>query len=147
MRTEDSKTFFTKDEEAEIVAAIKRAELETSGEIRVHLEKHTEGENINRAKQVFEKAGMTKTKLRNGVLFYLAVQDHKFSILGDKGIHEVVGSHFWEDIKSHVEAHFKKGDFVQGLVEGIERAGTALKKHFPYQSDDKNELPDEISKS
>lgn len=145
--SEKAESFFTKAEEAQIVASVKRAELQTSGEIRVHLEDSSKGEHFNRAKQVFETAGMTKTKLRNGVLFYLAIQDHKFSILGDIGIHEKVGNNFWEDIKTHIQKHFAEGRFVQGLCEGIEMAGTALKMHFPYQSDDKNELPDEISKS
>jgi uncharacterized membrane protein len=144
---EEANSFFTKAEEAQIVDAIKRAELQTSGEIRVHLENNSKGDNFKRARQVFEQAGMTKTKLRNGVLFYLAVQEHGFSILGDIGIHQKVGEHFWEDIKKHMQGHFAEQRFVQGLCEGIEMAGSALKMHFPYQSDDKNELPDEISKS
>ncbi len=147
MAKEEAKTFFTKAEEARIVAAIKEAELQTSGEIRVHIENHTEEDNLNRARAVFEEAGMTKTRLRNGVLFYLAVQDHRFSILGDTGIHEKVGPGFWEEIKALVQEHFKQGRFTQGLCEGIQRTGTVLKEHFPYQKDDKNELPDEISKS
>lgn len=145
---EEANSFFTPDQEKEIVAAIKEAETNTSGEIRVHLENHTDEPNLEHAKKVFEEVGMTKTELRNGVLFYLAVQDHQFSILGDKGINEAVPSGFWDDIRDVMVGHFKKGEFTQGMVTGITMAGKALREYFPYQGDDDvNELPDEISKS
>lgn len=139
--------FFTESEEQSVVEAIKAAEKDTSGEIRVHLENHSQKDNLSRAKEVFQEIGMTKTELQNGVLFYLAVQDHQFSILGDKGINEKVPDNFWDGIKNAVQEHFKKGDFAKGLSEGIMMAGKALKEHFPYQDDDVNELPDQISKS
>ena len=142
-----AKDFFTQEEEQSIISAIKEAEKNTSGEIRVHLENHTQKDNLKRAVEIFEKIGMTKTELRNGVLFYLAVQDHKFSILGDKGINDKVPNGFWDEIKDTVQNHFKQGEFAEGLSKGIIMAGNALKEHFPYQSDDVNELPDEISKS
>lgn len=147
MRKEDPKHFLSKKEEAQIVQAVKKAEKQTSGEIRVHLEAHTDEPNLEHAKKVFEKAGMTKTKLRNGVLFYLAIKDHQFSILGDKGINEKVHDGFWDAIRDTMQKHFKQDRFADGLIEGIGMAGQALKEYFPYQDDDVNELPDEISKS
>lgn len=132
-------------QKAEIVAAIKEAELNTSGEIRVHLETHCKGNVLDRAAQVFGILDMHKTELRNGVLFYLAMDDHKFAILGDKGINDKVPEHFWENIRDHVIAQFKEGRMAGGLAEGIRMAGEQLKAHFPYQSDDTNELSDDIS--
>lgn len=142
-----AQNFFTQEQEQAIVAAIKSAELNCSGEIRVHLEGKANEDNFKRAKEVFEELGMHKTAARNGVLFYLAIEDRKFSIIGDKGIHEKCPKGFWDEIKEHVQAHFRQGNFVDGLVEGILMAGKALKTHFPYQDDDENELSDQISKS
>lgn len=144
---EEAEHFFTKEDEARIVAAVKDAENRTSGEIRVHLENHTDEPNLEHAKHIFEKVGMTNTELRNGVLFYLAVQDHQFSIIGDKGINEAVPTDFWDKIRDTMQEHFKKHEFTEGLVRGIEMAGKALKAYFPVSGDDTNELPDEISKS
>ncbi|HAD98386.1 MAG TPA: hypothetical protein DCG19_13330 [Cryomorphaceae bacterium] len=142
-----AENFFTPEEEAEIVQAIKSAEKQTSGEIRVHLENQAKEDNLKHAQKVFHQVGMDQTELRNGVLFYLAVQDHQFSIIGDKGINEVTPDDFWDNIRNVMQDHFKKGAFVQGLVSGIGMAGEALKTYFPYQKDDTNELPDQISKS
>ncbi len=144
---EKAEEFFSKEEEARILQAVKEAENRTSGEIRVHLENHTDEPNLEHAKKVFHKVGMDKTALRNGVLFYLAVQDHQFSIVGDKGINEAVPGNFWDEIRDTMQGHFRQGHFTEGLVEGITMAGHALKKYFPVQDDDINELPDEISKS
>jgi uncharacterized membrane protein len=140
-----ARRFFTKREKDEIQRAILNAELDTSGEIRVHIETHCEAEVLDRAAYLFKKIGMQKTELRNGVLIYLAVESRKFAIIGDKGINAVVPENFWDDIKDRMVAHFEKGEFVIGLSEGIERAGKLLKKHFPRHSDDINELSDEIS--
>ncbi len=139
--------FFSKDDEAKIVAAIKEAENHTSGEIRVHLENHTDEPNLEHAQHIFEKVGMHKTALHNGVLFYLAVQDHQFSIVGDKGIDKVTPPDFWDHIRDIMQTHFRKGEFVEGLVKGIHEAGQALKEYFPREDDDINELTDEISRS
>ncbi len=140
------KTFFTSEEQENIVKAIQEAELATSGEVRVHLESHCKATNVlDRAVEVFAKLKMHKTQLRNGVLFYLAVNDKKFAILGDAGINHAVDSNFWDDIKNNAIAKFKENKFADGLCEGIIAAGLQLKKHFPYQSNDVNELPDEIS--
>ncbi|MEI7597007.1 MAG: TPM domain-containing protein [Bacteroidota bacterium] len=134
------------EEKMAIKLAIKSAELNTSGEIRVHIEKRCPGKVLDRAAKVFGQLNMHKTELRNGVLFYLAIQDKKFAILGDSGINSNVESDFWDSIKEKMLTQFKEGNFTSGLVSGIEMAGWALKKHFPFhQETDVNELSDEIS--
>ena len=140
-----AKELFTEELQKQVVAAIETAELSTSGEVRVHLDDKCKGEVLDRAAYVFEKLEMHKTEQRNGVLFYLAVEDKKFAILGDAGINQKVPDNFWEEIKSEVIANFKKGDFAGGLSSGIVKAGEQLKSHFPYQEDDVNELDNEIS--
>ena len=136
--------FSSKDQEL-ITSAIQSAEFETSGEIRVHLEKSCEGNVLDRAAQVFENLAMHKTKLRNGVLFYLAYEDRKFAILGDAGINSTVPENFWDDIKIRMQSRFRAGHFVEGLCEGVEMAVNQLKSNFPRENDDINELPDKIS--
>ena len=143
-KTED---FLSKAEEQEIVHAIVEAETNTSGEIRVHIEEHTEKSPLERAQEVFFELKMDETQDRNGVLFYVCVSDKKFAIIGDKGINEAVESDFWDCTKDTVIANFKEGNFKKGLVEGILRAGERLKKYFPFQSDDTNELSNEISRN
>jgi uncharacterized membrane protein len=142
--TED---FLTAADEQEIVQAIALAEKNTSGEIRVHIEKHSDTPPIARAREVFDELKMYKTDARNGVLFYVGVEDHTFAIIGDKGIDDVVESDFWECTKDIVIEHFKNKRFKEGLVKGIERAGERLKEYFPYETEDTNELSNEISKS
>lgn len=137
--------FFTKEEEALIKSAIKEAELNTSGEIRVHVDTRCREDVLDRAAWWFGKLDMQETERRNGVLFYLAIKERKFAILGDVGINEKTPENFWDNIKEKVLANFQEGDFINGLCEGILMAGEQLKKHFPYQKDDVNELSDEIS--
>ncbi|MBE9510462.1 MAG: TPM domain-containing protein, partial [Bacteroidetes bacterium] len=110
-----------------------------------HIENRCKTDVLDRAAYLFEKLAMHKTEKRNGVLFYLAVKDKKFAILGDAGINEVTADDFWENIKETMFSHFKEEEFAKGLEQGIEMAGQQLKAHFPYQSDDINELSDEIS--
>lgn len=136
---------FTDEEKKKIVDAIKTAELNTSGEIQIHLENHCKEDVMDHAAYIFKTLKMHKTELRNGVLFYMAVKDHKFAILGDAGINEKVPEDFWDDIKEHMLSHFKNGDLTAGLSEGIKMAGEQLAAHFPFKKDDENELPDEIS--
>ena len=140
-----SRTFFSKEEQQKIVAAIKEAELNTSGEIRVHIENHCKKEALERAAEVFYDLKMNQTAARNGILFYLAVKDHKFAIIGDEGINLKVEHDFWNDIKDEMVAMFKENKFAEGLIAGILKCGKRLKEYFPYQSDDVNELSDEIS--
>ena len=137
--------YFTEENKLQITNAIRVAETNTSGEIRVHIEKHCKSDVLDQAAYVFEKLEIHKTELRNGVLFYLAVEDHKFAILGDAGINQKVPEDFWEGIKDEMFVRFKDGHFSDGLAEGIVKAGEQLKVHFPYQEDDVNELSDEIS--
>ena len=139
------KDFFTKDEREDIRQAILNAELDTSGEIRVHIEDTCSGEVLDRASDIFKKLKMHKTERRNGVLFYLAVKNRKFAVLGDKGINAVVEDDFWDDIKALLLEHFREEKYAEGLIKGIELVGTKLKNHFPFQTDDVNELPDDIS--
>ncbi|HNV81862.1 MAG: TPM domain-containing protein [Tenuifilaceae bacterium] len=133
------------EEKKRIVDAIKQAELNTSGEVRVHIESHCKKDVLDRAADVFALLKMHKTQLRNGVLFYLAIKDKQFAVLGDAGINSLVPENFWEEVKDEMLLHFKQGNFTVGLVNGITMAGEKLKQHFPYQKDDINELPDEIS--
>ncbi|TDE06223.1 TPM domain-containing protein [Flavobacterium hiemivividum] len=138
--------FLSKEEEQEIVEAIRMAEKNTSGEIRVHLEKTTALDVYDRALEVFNELKMDETQLKNGVLIYLAVEDKTFVICGDYGINDVVANDFWDSTKEVMVAHFKNGNYKQGLVDGILIAGEQLKKHFPWSEDDTNELSNEISK-
>ena len=139
--------FLTKAEEEEIVEAIRTSEKNTSGEIRVHLEKTTgEMDIFDRAMEVFHMLKMDNTKQDNGVLIYVAVEDRNFVIYGDKGINDVVPNDFWESTKDAIVAQFKQGDFKQGLVDGVLKAGDQLQKHFPWKASDVNELSNKISK-
>ena len=138
--------FLTKEEEQEIVEAIRMAEKETSGEIRVHIEKTTSKVPFDRALEVFHELRMDQTELKNGVLIYLAVKNHKFVICGDKGINEVVPKGFWDSTKEAMAAQFKIGNFKQGLIDGITKAGEQLQHYFPFENGDTNELSNEISK-
>ena len=143
-RVED---FLTAKEEQEIVRAILDAEKNTSGEIRVHLEAHTRIDHFERAKEVFHLLKMDNTKEENGVLIYVAVNDKKFVIYGDRGIDKVVPDNFWNTTKDTIENHFKNGRFKQGLIDGILKAGKELEKHFPWNHGDLNELSNEVSHS
>jgi len=139
--------FLTSTQEEEIIDAIRVAEKETSGEIRVHIEKSTEKDPFERAKEIFHFLKMDETEKHNGVLFYLAVDDKKFSILGDKGINNAVPDMFWNSVRDIVLDRFKMGDYTEGLKLGIIEAGNKLKQFFPYHKNDKNELDDSISLS
>lgn len=134
-----------REEDRRVVEAIKQAELNTSGEIKVHIENRCKGDVEERSIAVFNRLKLNETKLRNGVLIYLSVKDHKFAILGDEGINNAVEEGFWNDVKDLMLNHFREGRFTEGLEQGIQRCGEKLKTYFPYQTDDINEIPDEIS--
>ena len=140
-----AKDLFTEADQQQIREAIQEAELNTSGEVKVHIEGKCKEDTMDRAAFIFEQLQLHRTQLRNGVLFYLAVSDRKFAILGDVGINQKVPEGFWDNISAVMMNHFKKGDFLKGLIEGVKEAGEQLKTHFPYQKDDKNELSDDIS--
>lgn len=135
---------FSSEEQSLILHAIQKAENRTSGEIRVAVEHRSKKPPLERAAYFFEKAGMHQTALRNGVLIYLAVDDHTFAIIGDKGINEKVPAGFWEETKSIMLNFFKQGKLAEGVAEGITHVGFQLKKLFPVSEDDINELPDDI---
>ncbi|WP_242926135.1 TPM domain-containing protein [Pontibacter vulgaris] len=140
------KDTITAEDEKLILDAIAEAEKNTSGEIRVHIENNCEGDVLDRATEVFAQLHMHLTKERNGVLFYIAIKDHQFAVLGDAGINAIVPDHFWEDITAEVIQHFKHKHYATGLSKGILMAGEQLKAHFPYNAHtDRNELSDDIS--
>lgn len=138
--------FLSKEDEKKLIQAIKDAENQTSGEIRVHLEKKCKPKNpVERAIEVFGELGMYETEAHNGVIIYVAIDDHKIAIWGDKGIHEKVGQNFWEEEIQLMIEHFKKGEFEKGLEEAVHLVGQKLKESFPFKRNDTNELSDDIS--
>jgi uncharacterized membrane protein len=141
----NANNFFTAAQQEDIRQAIMNAELDTSGEIRVHIENTCKGDALDRALAVFKKLNMEKTESRNGVLIYLAVKNRKFAIIGDEGIHAAVTENFWESIKHKMLNRFRDNHFTEGLIEAITDTGKQLKKYFPHKSDDQNELSDDIS--
>jgi len=142
MRPED---FLTADQQNTVVDAVRIAEKGTSGEIRIHIDGDCTGDPMKRAEEVFRKLRMDETKLRNGVLIYVACNSKVFAIIGDKGINEAVPAHFWEDVIGEMGTEFRKGRFAEGLSKAVLMAGEKLRLYFPYQTDDVNEQPDEIS--
>jgi len=140
-----TKEFLGLIDQQRVVDAIKAAEQETSGEIRVHLQPRARGGDIRFvAERTFERLGMTKTAQRNGVLLFIATEENQFTILGDKGIDEKVPAGFWDDIAAKLTIRFRNGEFTDGIVEAISAAGDHLKSYFPKLEGDVNELPDEI---
>ena len=140
-----AKNFFSAGQVKQIESAIQSAEENTSGEIRVHIESICNGNALRSAAKIFHKMGMHKTHLRNGVLFYLAVKDKKFAMVGDEAIHKNVPEGFWDLVRDKMLTQFKQEKFVEGLCEGIEMAGQEFKKYFPHSSSDKNELSNEVT--
>lgn len=138
--------FLTSEEELEIVQAIRQAERNTSGEIRVHIEKTSKISHYNRALEVFQMLKMFNTAAQNAVLIYIAVEDHKFVIYGDKGIDAVVPTDFWDTTKNAMQIQFQQGNFKQGIIDGVLKAGEELREHFPWHIEDEDELSNEISK-
>lgn len=141
----NAKNFFSAAEKQIIREAIEKAELDTSGEIRVHIDTHCKVDVLDRAAYIFKKIKMHETAARNGVLIYMAVKDRKFAIIGDVGINSMVAENFWDEMLHLMAAHFKRSEYVEGIRAAITHSGKKLKKFFPYQKDDVNELSDEIS--
>ena len=137
--------FLSREEQHRIVEAIKKAELYTSGEVRVHIESKCGEDAMQRAVFIFNCLKMYKTRERNGVLIYIAYKSRKFAIIGDKGIDERVPGGFWNKIKEDMGHAFATGAFTEGICSAIRETGKSLKSYFPYKSDDINEQPDEIS--
>lgn len=143
----NQKEFLAKLDHDRIVQAIQEAERETSGEIRVHVQPKGGSDIRNHAERTFERLGMTKTTLRNGVLLFIASQENRFVILGDRGIHEKVPPGFWDEIAAKLTIRFRNGEFTDGIVEAIIAAGEHLRNFFPRTRQDVNELPDQIDVS
>lgn len=141
------KPFFSPKENEQIVSAIREAEIQTSGEIRIFVEGRCKYvDPLDRAAQIFDNLEMEKTELRNGVLFYIAIKDKQLAIFADKGIHEATnGDKYWKDAVKEILSVFSKDSIVKGIITSIQKIGEALKDHFPFDKEvDKNELPDEI---
>lgn len=129
-----------------IFDAIGRAEKHTSGEIRVHVEPRLWGRDLMTvARRTFERLGMTKTALRNGVLIFVAAHEQQFAILGDQGIDEKAGHDFWVEVAAVIAEKFRSGDYSAGIVEAVERTGVKLSAYFPFERGDTNELSNDIS--
>jgi uncharacterized membrane protein len=125
--------------------AIRLAELRTSGEVRVSVSRYFWGSVRKVAERAFDRLGMSKTRERNGILFFIVPSRRRFAVLGDEGIHAKVGQKFWETVAARLGEHFHKGEFTEGLVAAIGEAGERLAAHFPYDAEtDVNELPDDI---
>ncbi len=136
---------FSEKEQQLISEAVESAERFTSGEIRICVEKTCTEPVLDRAANYFKKLGMHKTTQRNGVLIYIAIQDHQFAIIGDAGINQLVPHNFWDSTKEAMLGYFKNGDLAGGITAGVKLAGEQLQTFFPYRDGDVNELPDEIS--
>ena len=141
----NARNFFSPEGLQMIEKAIVEAEKDTSGEIRIHVETEFKGDIMDRAATVFAKIDMHKTELRNGVLIYFGIKNRQFAIIGDAGINKVVPTDFWDNIRSVMESSFKNSEFATGLDIGVKMAGEQLKKHFPWQTGDTNELSNELS--
>ena len=138
--------FLSLKEEQEIVEAIRVAECDTSGEIRIHIEKTCAIDVYERALDVFHILKMDNTKQQNGVLIYVAVDNKSFVIIRYKGINNIVGLDFWNSTRDKISSQFKSGNFKQVIIDGIKEAGKVLSKHFPWQHGDSDELENTISK-
>lgn len=137
--------FFSEQEQKQIQAAIEEAESHTSGEIRLHLENFCSGNEVNVASRIFTAIGMHKTRDRNGVLIYIATLSHKIAVIGDKGIHEKLGTPYWEKLVENLITEFKAKHRSEALVTCITDLGKQLSTYFPRAGDDRNELTNDIS--
>jgi uncharacterized membrane protein len=137
-------SFFAQLDNDRIVSAIADAEGRSSGEIRVHVTNRKPEDLEVRARRRFELLGMTRTAERNGVLFYIAPSVRRFQILGDSGIHDRCGPDFWKEVAVGMEESFQRGEFTDGIIQGIAKVAEVLARHFPRSARDRNELPDTI---
>lgn len=145
LRLFKKKEFFSEAEQQQIVQAIRDAERMSSGEIRVYVESRCAYvDAMDRAKEIFHRLQMYNTRERNGVLLYIAMKDRQFAILGDEGIHQKVGNDFWKMQIMELKQAFRKNAFVEGIAKCVKEIGASLQNYFPYQSDDDDELPDDI---
>ena len=141
----DLELFLNEKEIKDLAVIISKAELLTSGEIRLHLEEKCQIDTETRALEVFCSLNMGKTRLKNAVLIYISYGDQKFAICGDKGIHENVSNRFWKSLRNSLRRSFEKKDFFNGISVTIMECGRQLRAYFPYQHDDINELENHVS--
>jgi uncharacterized membrane protein len=140
------KEFLAALDQPRVVKAIAEAERRTSGEIRLHIQPKVLGGPIRSvAERTFERLGMTKTDLRNGVLLFVASEERQFVILGDKGIDEKVPDGFWDDVAARLGNQFRDGQFTDGIVEAVDSIGRHLQHYFPRAADDRDELSNDVS--
>lgn len=140
-----SNDFLTEEQEQHVIEAIQKVENQTSGEVRVHIEHNCDREPLERAARIFHELGMDQTELQNGVLIYIASEDHKAAVYAGRGIHKQVEEGFWNDVLNLLIEHFKKDEFEEGIEEAVVKVGNKLEELFPYQRGDVNELSNEIS--
>ena len=140
------KEFFTAEEQEQLVEAIRKAETNTSGEVRLFIESHCRYmDALDRAAELFFSLKMNETRERNATLIYLAVKDRQAAVFGDEGIHSKVGASYWQHVVTQMLGRFQGNQLAEGICQGINDLGNALHTHFPYNREtDKNELPDEI---
>lgn len=138
--------FFSAEEEQKIVDAIRDAEKQTSGEVRLYIEtKCRFVDPLDRAAEVFLQLKMNETINHNAVLVYVATEHKQLAVFGDEGIYKKTGQEFWDNSVQLMLKEFKTENYAEGLVEVIHKIGNALQTHFPYDAaTDKNELPDDI---
>jgi uncharacterized membrane protein len=134
--------FFSVSDRERIADSVAEAELHTSAEIRVFIDDKCKGDPVEKAAWVFQELGMEKTRDRNAVLLYLAMEDHRFAVFGDSGVHELLGQTYWDDLGFKMQAEFRSGRFTDGITAGLAELGQRLREHFPKKHDDINELPD-----
>jgi Predicted membrane protein len=145
MRT---KEFLSRLDHDRIVQAIKKAEAQTSGEIRVYVQRGLlKDDPLIAAQRKFQELGMQKTRERNAVLIFVAPRAQKFAVIGDEGVHQKCGAEFWQELVDTMRGHFQKENFTEALVKAIEETGSLLARHFARAKDDRDELPDEIIES
>lgn len=144
----DPRDFFQHIDDEEIVAAIRAAEARGRGEIRVHVTSESVGDAQAAAIEAFDALGMAATAEGNGVLIYVAPRTHDFAVIGDRCVHEHCGEGFWREVADAMREHFRGGRFTEGIVAGVARTGDVLARFFPRVAgrDDRNELPDSISR-
>src|SRR5438552_3520483 len=145
MRTEE---FLRKLEHDRIVAAIQAAELKSSGQIRVHIQRgELKGDALPAAQKKFHALKMHHARHRNAVLIFVAPRAHKFAVVGDQAIHEKCGDGLWRRIVEKMREHFRTEKFTDALVDAIQEIGVVLTEHFPRIREDGNDLPNEITET
>ena len=138
--------FFSIKEDERLIGAVKDAEKRSGGEVRIHLENSCKtSDPVERAVEVFNSLKMSATKNRNGVLFYMAIDDKKYAVIGDAGIDSKVPKGYWAFLRDRMQNYFLKEAYFEGLLDSIEDVTKHLEQHFPYPKDDANELLDDLS--